>query len=33
MGTRLKRQHPITCMKPRTGDAGPRLLALINAEC
>ena len=22
MGTRLKRQHPITCMKPRTDDAG-----------
>ena len=22
MGTRLKRQHPITCMKPRSGDAG-----------
>jgi len=22
MGTRLKRQHPITCMKPRPGGAG-----------
>jgi hypothetical protein len=22
MGTRLKRQHPITCMKPRLGGAG-----------
>jgi len=22
MGTRLKRQHPITCMKPRAGDTG-----------